>query len=146
MQLIESQGTAMRFLEQDILNIVLQGRKEVLPGMWNIQRLDFRPFALRELGDVESFTGVMHFVGEAKPWTRWADPWGQSLYLKYAEPLGLPPDFWREPETIKQKMLEARAADTAGDPARANAVRRELVRLLLRICGVQTGSRRIDEI
>ncbi|MDX2221516.1 MAG: glycosyltransferase family 8 protein [Rhodospirillaceae bacterium] len=104
-------ATALVYHDQDLINIVLAGRKRVLPEKWNIQQLRFRRLPLRAaMPGPRHFRGIFHATGRVKPWHRWADPWSNELFLIYAEPMGVGLDL-REPRTqFERDCMTRRAA------------------------------------
>jgi len=91
-------------VDQDAINVVLQGKIVFVPGKWNLNSAD-------ELGpdSLEAHPErVLHFAGPYKPWHRYYDFGLAEIYRKYraATPWG---DEFRlkEPETGPQALLVA---------------------------------------
>jgi lipopolysaccharide biosynthesis glycosyltransferase len=118
----------LSYNDQDCLNIVLRGRKNILSPKWNVLSVrdeEEGPWDLGRRFNADTFDGILHFVTDIKPWTTWADPWSSDLYLRYAYPLKLPADFWKTPQRTRHSMYEARAAELRGDFKKANEIRKK---------------------
>jgi lipopolysaccharide biosynthesis glycosyltransferase len=76
---------------QDMVNVVLAGRKKFLAEKWNTQLHMQSPQAYEEF-DEEAFRGIFHFTGALKPWHSNSLPKHRALYEKYARvsPLRMP--------------------------------------------------------
>lgn len=135
--------------DQDALNNVLTGSIYALTDYWNVTRSELRRQGVADVGeryDQDTFVGIFHFSGPApKPWCRWADPWSQDLYLRYARIVGLPPDYWIEAATPQQAATEARWAEHRGDLAKANAIYRRTIEALLAHLNQQNAGQGSDE-
>ena len=127
---------AVQFPFQDSLNAALAGRIYAIDDRWNVTPNELRRKGVTNIDQfyaVDTFSGVFHFDGPSpKPWCRWADPWMQDLYLRYARLVGLPADFWIEPRTLPEAVAEARWAERKGDMAKANRIYRTIVEGILK--------------
>lgn len=118
------------YADQDILNVLLEKDKYLLPKKWNVMATEYEPYSLASHLNADTFDGIFHFSGEFKPWMRWADPWARDFYLRYARAFGIPDGFWRNPRTIREKRLLARAAEAERDFARAYLILKVVVQEL----------------
>jgi lipopolysaccharide biosynthesis glycosyltransferase len=91
----------VRLGSQDIVNVVLAGRKKFLPLKWNTQLHDQNVKAY-EIFSEDTFRGIFHFTGSRKPWRSNSLPKYRMLYEKYARLSPL-------------RMPVAAPADTSGD-------------------------------
>jgi lipopolysaccharide biosynthesis glycosyltransferase len=105
--------------DQDAVNNALAGRVYFIPGRWNVTRPN-QPKEWRL--DLDSFRGIFHFAGRAKPWMRWAEPALQEFYLHYARLVGLPADYWVEARNAHEAMAEAHWAEVQGNFAKASQI------------------------
>jgi lipopolysaccharide biosynthesis glycosyltransferase len=107
------------FADQDTINNALAGSVYFVPARWNVTRMN-QPQEARP--DQDSFRGIFHFAGRAKPWMRWADPVLQDFYLHYARLVGLPAGYWVEAQSVREALAEAYWADLQGNIAKASAI------------------------
>ncbi len=117
--------------DQDAVNHALGDQIYPISEHWNVTRNELRRrqiVDIRQLYDVDTFKGVFQFDGPSpKPWCRWADPWSQEIYLRYARILGVPPNHWVEARNAREALAEARWAEQQGNVAKANEIYRRLV-------------------
>ena len=133
---LEQHAGNVHFPFQDSLNAALSGHIYGIDERWNVTPNELRRKGVTNIDqfyEADTFSGIFHFDGPApKPWCRWADPWMQDLYLRYARLVGLPPDFWIEPRSLAEAAAEARWAERKGELARANRLYRTIVDGLLK--------------
>ena len=99
------------FASQDSLNNALPGGIYLIPGRWNVTRNNQPPdWRL----DPDSFRGIMHFAGRAKPWMRWAEPALQDFYLHYARIVGIPAGYWVEARIAREALSRGVLGRAAG--------------------------------
>ncbi|RTK98357.1 MAG: DUF4422 domain-containing protein [Proteobacteria bacterium] len=91
----------IKYLDQDILNIVLAGQKTLLPLKWNLQQTAFfetgsTRYSIEEIEIARANPAIIHFSGGIKPWQSgclnplWQEyfnyldksPWSNKLYKK----------------------------------------------------------------
>jgi lipopolysaccharide biosynthesis glycosyltransferase len=117
--------------DQDAINNALIHQTYAISEHWNVTRNELRRrqvVDIRQLYDADGFKGIFQFDGPSpKPWCRWADPFSQELYLRYARIVGLPPDHWVEARTPREALMEARWAERQGNLSKANEIYRKLV-------------------
>ncbi len=127
---------SVHFPFQDSLNAALSGRVYAIDDHWNVTPNELRRKGVTNIDqfyEVDTFSGIFHFDGPSpKPWCRWADPWMQDLYLRYARVVGLPADFWIESRSLPEAAAEARWAERKGELVRANRLYRTIVEGLLK--------------
>jgi len=111
------------FASQDSLNNALPGGIYLLPGRWNVTRNN-QPQDWRL--DPDSFRGILHFAGRAKPWMRWAEPALQDFYLHYARIVGIPAGYWVEARIAREALAEAFWAEQQGNFAKASAIHKRV--------------------
>jgi lipopolysaccharide biosynthesis glycosyltransferase len=75
---------AIRFPDQDALNIALEGKATYLPKRWNylyglIGDLEHDKRTMRDVGDAV----FIHFAGAVKPWADWCLHEARYLFTKY---------------------------------------------------------------
>jgi lipopolysaccharide biosynthesis glycosyltransferase len=92
-------GCDYKYLDQDLLNLLLCGRVKFIPSKWNvIYNLVF----MRQ--PLDGDTRLIHFAGTAKPWQEWAGEC--ALTEKYRE-------FWRatlwQDEPLQQPLTYKQA-------------------------------------
>ncbi|WP_421726232.1 glycosyltransferase family 8 protein [Bauldia sp.] len=130
--------------DQDTLNTVLAGSIYTIADHWNVNRNILRRERISDVGeryDQETFLGIFHFNGpQPKPWCRWADPWSQEFYLRYARIVGLPPNYWVEARSPEEALTEARWAEQRGDILKANAIYRRTAEALIEIMQNQNAA------
>jgi len=85
-QYIAAHRHKLRWHDQDLIHILLAGRKVELPSKWNVQQMPHANASLAHvMGPSRQFLGIFHANGPIKYWTRWADPWARELFLEYAQ-------------------------------------------------------------
>jgi lipopolysaccharide biosynthesis glycosyltransferase len=113
--------------DQDALNVILSDRKYTIDAKWNTLIHERGVMRLRETLKRE---GIWHFTLN-QPWKRWAHPWLRDQYQSFAEVIGpLPESYWQEPETVREWILTAYAAEVDGDAAKAAAIHKRLAHAL----------------
>jgi len=84
-----------RFVDQDVVNSVLRGRITKLDQTWNMTQgcwhFDPRPFTRHEVDQIrqrQEDPAIVHFAGEAKPWSFFSDtyeiPFGSEYWRYYS--------------------------------------------------------------
>jgi lipopolysaccharide biosynthesis glycosyltransferase len=114
--------------DQDTINGALAGSIYALPPRWNVIAIN-QPGEWRL--DLDSFRGIAHFAGRAKPWMRWCEPALQQFYLHYARIIGLPAGYWIESRHLGELMREAVWLAQEGDIAKANTLNKRAAELAL---------------
>jgi len=101
----------MRWVDQDLLNKVLAGKKIVLDQQWNVLYGDLisKKFKLPDF-DRDSFKGIFHFNTDEKPWHKWSRQPYRALYHKYAD---LAPIRMVE-STIPKNLYQVKGAAIGG--------------------------------
>ena len=117
-----------RVRRQDPVNNALAGGIYLLPGRWNVTRNN-QPQDWRL--DPNSFRGILHFAGRAKPWMRWAEPALQDFYLHYARIVGIPAGYWVEARMAREALAEAFWAEQQGNFAKASAIHKRVAEAAL---------------
>jgi lipopolysaccharide biosynthesis glycosyltransferase len=95
----------MRFLDQDALNIVLNGKVRYISARWNylydlIRDLEMNRTALKDL----SGASLVHFAGAVKPWADWT---GHDVRHLFRQGLALTPwaDMPLDPAPVNTKEM-----------------------------------------
>jgi UDP-glucose:(glucosyl)LPS alpha-1,3-glucosyltransferase len=110
--------TDMRFVDQDALNIVLNGRVRYVSPKWNylydlIHDLNVNKFALRPVGKAI----FVHFAGAVKPWAAWSRHEACGLFRRY---LDISPwtdmSLDQEPRNTKELRMHSRFMYRQGHP------------------------------
>lgn len=123
-------GNARRavFADQDAVNNALAGGIHIIPARWNVTRPNLpQDWKL----DPDSFRGIFHFAGRAKPWMRWAEPALQDFYVHYARLVGLPAAYWVESRNAREAMSEAQWAESQGNLAKATQLHKRVAEAAL---------------
>ena len=83
----ETMGNKLLWQDQDVLNIVLNGKIKILDLSWNLQCVydgDVTDFTEKELTEAKENLKILHYIGK-KPWTPLTDKYRGDLYFKYLE-------------------------------------------------------------
>jgi lipopolysaccharide biosynthesis glycosyltransferase len=83
--LIEENQERLIFMEQDILNLLFQGRFKQLDSKWNALMVIVPRGYLRNWEGIPEDQAILHFAGELKPWHEFYQPLMRNLYLGYAQ-------------------------------------------------------------
>lgn len=84
-------GGELGYLDQDVLNAALVGRKLILDGKWNTMQHDLLGAGTLKDFDGAAFRGCFHFTYVPKPWAEDAPASTRHFYRHYADqaPLSL---------------------------------------------------------
>ena len=104
-------GSRFVLLEQDALNVTLDGRFQQLPERFNRQLTAFNPLLIKR----EPEDAILHFVNEGKPWIKGCVPEMEELYWSYVRR-----SLWfdlqpTEPWDVKTAYLAGKNAEGRGD-------------------------------
>ncbi len=69
------------YLDQDVLNVVLQGKIKTIDDKWNCQFAGPNNILSNRFNCIEK-KGIIHFIGRCKPWGKSLRPFS-FIYLKY---------------------------------------------------------------
>lgn len=69
------------YLDQDVLNVVLQGKIKTIDDKWNCQVLEPGGMPSQRFNRIAE-KGIIHFIGVRKPWGKSLCPF-RFIYLKY---------------------------------------------------------------
>lgn len=105
------QGSRFSLLEQDALNVALDGRFQELPAKFNRQLAAFNPLLAKWTPD----DAILHFINEGKPWIKGSIPEIETLYWRYVHR-----SLWfdmspAEPVDVKTAYLAGKNAEGRGD-------------------------------
>jgi lipopolysaccharide biosynthesis glycosyltransferase len=80
LQIHSERGSTIRFADQDLVNLVLEDRVEVVSMRWN-----FPGFLLSSQVAELAEPRIIHFMSSPRPWNAPLWPWGRAYYDPYAE-------------------------------------------------------------
>lgn len=113
------------WLDQDLINLVLQGEKLVLPEDWNLLQRDYGYWGLQE--QWQGRRGIFHFASHIKPWMQCCDLWAQELWRQAGFHCPLGPMEVLEPRNPDEQYFYSRALYHAGRYKEAYQVLRKVL-------------------
>lgn len=97
----------LTWLDQDLLNLVLQAELTELPEDWNLMHQAFGYWGLK--AHWQNRRGIFHFASHIKPWMRCADLWAQELWYQAGLNCPLGPMATLEPRNNDEHYYYSRA-------------------------------------
>ncbi len=129
-----SNGGALKWMDQDVINIYAEGRKMLLPPRWNWQVRGHQVsnkdwLALTASGQA----AIIHFLGPVKPWQAWCNPAIIADWKREADQLGLGPELYETVSSLKQLILMASMFDLNGNYKKSSELKNGIIDRMLKL-------------
>ena len=122
----------LKFADQDIINYLLKNKIKNLEDRFNIMTLYSQDGGSISQKIDQGKNGILHFIGDVKPWQSWNHPLICQLYLRYAK-LSKTREISLTPiNKLPQLLKQADILHTSGDYKTSSTIKSRIIGLLLK--------------
>lgn len=121
----------LNFVDQDIINIVLNGKIKLLPAQFNLQTW-YRMKKIQVENNLKLMDkGILHCIGPIKPWHDWYIPQITQIWKGYAQQIKTTNIETQKISKLEEAILFSEILDNQEQFKRAGIVKNKIIKQLL---------------